>query len=100
MRIEILIVLITAFFIANVYHNGKYVQLLKQGKKYYQMGAIAFLGLSSYLFIKKKPSEAKSMLSSANDLIRAMPVDKSSADFLTPFINAVTDPPSPIRLLP
>lgn len=87
MKFELTIFVITAFFIANVYHDGKYVQLLKSWKKYYQMITIAFVGLSAYLFIRKNPSESRSLFTHANGLIKYMPIDKEAGDFLTPFLN-------------
>jgi len=59
MKFEILIVVATMFLIANTYHDGKYVSLLKSWKKYYQMIGIAFVGLSSYAYIKKYPSDSR-----------------------------------------
>ena len=37
MKLELLIVLVTGFFIANTYYDGKIVQIMKGWKKYYQM---------------------------------------------------------------
>ena len=51
MRLELLIIGLTVFFIFNTYHNGKYTKLLMSYKKYYTMGFIAFLGISFYLLI-------------------------------------------------
>lgn len=87
MKVELLIILITVFFIANVYTDGKYVKLLKSWKKYYQMAGIGFVGLSTYLFMKKNPSQSKSLLTHANGIIKYMPIDKESSDILTPFLN-------------
>jgi hypothetical protein len=87
MKFELTIFIITAFFIANIYHDGKYVQLLKSWKKYYQMISIAFIGLSAYLFIRKNPSESRSLLSHANGLIKYMPIDKDAGDLLSPLFN-------------
>ena len=84
MRYGLLILGTTAFMIANVYHDGKYVALLKSWKKYYQMAFIGFLGLSAYLFIKKNPAQSSSLLVHANDLIKYMPIDRNTTDFLTP----------------
>ena len=53
MKTELLIVAVTAFFIANIYHDGKYVTMVKSWKKYYQMAGIAFAGVSAYAFLKK-----------------------------------------------
>ena len=66
MKIELLIFGITAFFIINTYHDGKYVAILKSWKKYYQMATFAFLGLSLYLFMKRHPNHSRSLLQHAN----------------------------------
>ena len=84
MRYGVLILGITAFMIANVYHDGKYLAMLKSWKKYYQMAFIGFLGLSAYLFIRKHPTQSNNLLIHANDLIKYMPIDKDAGDFLTP----------------
>ena len=87
MKFELTIFIITAFFIANVYYDGKYVQLLKSWKKYYQMISIAFIGLSAYLFIRKNPTETRTLFTHANGLIKYMPIDKEAGDLLTPLFN-------------
>ena len=53
MKFELLLIAITGFFIVNTYYDGKYVQMLKSWKKYYQMAGIAFVGISAYAFMKK-----------------------------------------------
>ena len=72
MRYGLLIFGATAFLIANIYNDGKYVTLLKSWKKYYQMAFIGFLGLSAYLFIRKHPTHSKNLFVHANDLIKYM----------------------------
>ena len=90
MRFGLLIFLFTGFFIANVYHDGKYVALLKTWKKYYQMAFIGFLGLSAYLFIRKHPNHSKSLFVHANDLIKYMPIDKEAGNLLSPILDLST----------
>ena len=87
MKFELLIFGITGFFIANVYHDGKYVQLVKTWKKYYQMAGIAFIGLSAYLFIRKYPGHSRSLFEHANGMIKYMPIDKEASDLLTPLLD-------------
>mgnify|MGYP001357708180 CR=1 FL=1 len=87
MKIELLIIILTGFFIANTYYDGKYIQLLKSWKKYYQMGMIAFAGLSLYLFIKKNPEKGHDLIQNANGLIKYMPIDKEAGDMLGPILN-------------
>lgn len=87
MKVGFLIFIITGFLIADIYHDGKYSKLLKSWKKYYQISFIGFLGLSAYLFIRKHPNQSKSLLFHANELIKYMPIDKNSRDFLTPLFD-------------
>ena len=87
MKIEFLILGLTAFFIANAYHDGKYVAILKSWKKYYQMAFIGFLGLSLYIFIKRNPAQSHSLIKHANGIIKYMPIDKNTTDMLTPILD-------------
>lgn len=86
-RIGLIIFSITAFLIADTYHDGKYTKLVKSWKKYYQMAFIGFLGLSAYLFIKKHPNQSKSLMVHANELIKYMPIDKDAGDLLSPLLD-------------
>jgi len=87
MKIELLVVGITVFFIADTYYNGKYIAILKSWKKYYRMAIYAFFGISFYILLKKKPMESRSLLHHANGIIKYMPIDKEASDLLTPFFN-------------
>jgi hypothetical protein len=91
MRSEILIFGITLFFIANIYHDGKYLELLKSWKKYYQMAFIGFLGLSAYLFIKRNPVQGRNLFVNANNLIKYMPIDKEAGDLLSPLLDLTSN---------
>ncbi len=86
MKIELLIFGVTAFFVANTYYDGKYVQMVKSWKKYYQMAGIAFVGISAYAFMKKYPSHSHSLLSHANGIIKYMPIDKEAGDLISPIL--------------
>ena len=87
MKFELLVFGITAFFIANVYHDGKYVHIIKSWKKYYQMAGIGFVGLSAYLFMKKYPGHSRSLFTHANGIIKYMPIDKDATDLLSPLLD-------------
>lgn len=84
MKLELLIIAITAFFIYDVYKDQQYSKLFKHYKKYYQMAGIGFVGLSMLVFFKKNPGQGKSMLGNAVDMLKYLPIDKQSADMLTP----------------
>ena len=87
MRVEIVIIAITAFFIFNTYHDGKYSKMLLSYKKYYKMAFIGFLGISFYLLLKRNPAKCRNMLVNANNVIKYMPIDKSSLDLLSPIMD-------------
>ena len=87
MKLELLVFGITGFLVVNTYYDGKYTKMLQIGHKYLKMAMFAFIGVSIYLFIKKNPSETKSMLGHANDIIRYMPIDKNTADLISPIFD-------------
>jgi hypothetical protein len=84
MKYVLLIAAITAFFMADVYHDGKYTQMLKSGKKYYQMAGIAFAGISAYALFKKDPAGVHGLVSSANGVLRNMPLDHEAGEIFAP----------------
>ena len=87
MHIRKWVILITIFFVANTYYEGKYTNYLILGKKYYKMIMYGFIGLSIYMFIKKHPNESQNMLIHANSLIRYMPIDKNTSDLISPIMD-------------
>ena len=86
-NIQILIILVTGFIILNVYHDGKYIELLKSGKKYYIMIGYAFIGLSIFLLIQNKPNDGVKLIKHATNMVKFMPIDKNSSDLLTPALD-------------
>lgn len=87
MRIEIVILAITAFFIYDAYHDGKYMKMLRTGKKYYQMAFYGVMGLGIYLMLKRSPEQSKNMLHCANNMVKYLPIDKSSLGLLNPIMD-------------
>ena len=90
MRLEIFVLGLTAFFIYNAYNDGKYLKLLLTFKKYYTMIFYALLGVGIYLLLKKNPSNGQKMLLHANNLVKFMPIDKTSLDMLSPILDFTT----------
>ena len=90
MRIEILIIGITSFLIYNAYYDGKYTKILLAYKKYYKMALIGFLALCFYIMVKRNPSQTKNMLLYTNNMIKYMPIDKSSMDMISPIFDLST----------
>jgi hypothetical protein len=87
MRLEIFILGLTAFFIYNAYHDGKYTKMLMSFKKYYQMIFFSIIGVSLYLLLKKNPAQGKNMLLYANNMVKYMPIDRSTMDMITPIFD-------------
>jgi hypothetical protein len=87
MKLELFILGVTAFLIYNAYHDGKYTKMFFSYKKYFQMGFMALLGISLYLLIKRDPLQCKKILLHANNVVKYMPIDKSSMDMLSPIVD-------------
>jgi 5-methylcytosine-specific restriction endonuclease McrA len=87
MRIEIWILLATAFFVYDTYHEGKYLKMLMSYKKYYTMMFYAVVGIGIVLLMKRNPSNCKQLLSNANNLVKYMPIDKSSMALFSPIFD-------------
>ena len=90
MRIEILVFGITSFLLYNAYNDGKYTKMLLAYKKYYKMAFIGFLALCFYIMVKRNPSQTKNMLLYTNNMIKYMPIDKSSMDMISPIFDLST----------
>lgn len=90
MRLEILVFGIAAFLIYNAYYDGKYTKMLLAYKKYYKMAFIGFLALCFYIMVKRNPSQTKNMLLYTNNMIKYMPIDKSSMDMISPIFDLST----------
>ena len=90
MRLELLILLIAGFFMANIYTDGKYMTMLLSWKKYYQMAGIAVGALMLYILLKKNPLRAKEIITTSNDYIKYLPIDKNTSNFISPILDFTT----------
>lgn len=87
MRLEIIIFLITALMIANVYTDGKYLALVRSNKKYLQMGGIALGGLMLYILFKKFPERAQNIIRGSNEYLKYLPVNSGTASMVSPILD-------------
>jgi len=87
MKIQFIVLAITAFLIINTYYDGKFTKLFAVNQKFVKMATFGFMGLSLLLFMKRNPGQTKEMLVHANDMIKYMPVSKGTMDILTPFFD-------------
>ena len=87
MKLEIFIIGVTLFFIINTYLDGRLFQYIKRWKKYYQIGLFAFIGLCTYLMLKKNPHHMKDICKNANQYVKMMPIDRNTQNILMPIID-------------
>lgn len=90
MKLELIIFGVTGFLLYNSYYDGKFTKQLLVYKKYYKMAFIGFLAICFYLMIKRNPLQTKNMLLYTNNLIKYMPIDRSSMDLITPIFDLST----------
>ena len=87
MKIELLILGITVFFMYNAYYDGKILKKIMHYKKYYQIAIFGLLGIGIYLIIKRNPNDTRKILMNANNVVKYMPIDKSSLDMISPILD-------------
>lgn len=87
MKIELLILLIFGFLIANTYYDNKLLEKIKSWKKFYKMAFYGFIGLCVFLIIKKTPNKSYEILNHANQFIKFMPLDRNAKNLFEPFID-------------
>ena len=87
MRVELIIFAIAGFLIYNTYHGNKYSKIILSYKKYYQIIIIAIVAISICLLIRRDPVKSRQMLLYANNMIKYMPIDKSSMSIITPIFD-------------
>ena len=87
MKFEFIIIFVTAFIIYNIYSDGKYTKWYYQWKKEIQMGIVGLVGLSLYLVFKRNPSHCKNILLHANNVVKYMPIDKSTMGMISPILD-------------
>ena len=87
MRIEIILFLITAFLVANIYTDGKYYKLLLSWKKYYQMAGIILGAFVLYWLLKKNPKRAGEMIRTSNEYLKYLPIDHNTSSFISPILD-------------
>lgn len=87
MKLEIFILAVTIFFIANAYYDGKLLDIIKKWKKFYQIAFFAFAGLCIYLMLKKNPHHIQDLCKNANQYVKFMPIDRNTQNIMMPLID-------------
>jgi 5-methylcytosine-specific restriction endonuclease McrA len=87
MRLEIILILVTAFLVGNIYTEGKLTKLLLSWKKYYQMAGIVAGACFVYWLMKKNPMNSGQMLATTSEYIKYMPLDSHTSSMITPILD-------------
>ena len=90
MKQELIFLGITGFIALNVYYDGKYTKMIMGWKKHFKIISVCGFFLIMYLFMKKHPNDYVSLLTNVNGMIKYLPIDKQSADMITPLLHATT----------
>lgn len=87
MRVEIVIFLITAGLIGNIYTDGVFLKKLLSYKKYYQMAGIGFGGLVVWWLLKKNPHKANEMIATSHEYLKYLPIDQNVSNIISPILD-------------
>lgn len=87
MRFELIIFVIAAAVMANIYTEGKYLHTLMSYKKYYQMAGVAVVAFMLFWLMRKNPVQAHQMLAASNDYIKYLPVDRNASSIISPILD-------------
>ena len=87
MKQELIFIAIAAFLGMNIYHDGKYTKMIMGWKKHFKIISVCGFFLIMYLFMKKHPNDYVSLLTNVNGMIKYLPINKDSADLITPILS-------------
>jgi len=87
MKVEFLFFCIIAFFIYDAYKKQKYTKMLFSLKNYFKSFFWIFSILCVYIYIKKQPNKSQNLLLYANNIIKSLPIDKSSMAMFSPIVD-------------
>jgi hypothetical protein len=87
MRIELIIFVITAGIIGNIYTDGVFLKKLLSYKKYYQMAGIGFGGLMVWWLLKKNPNKANEMIATSHEYLKYLPIDQNVSNIISPILD-------------
>lgn len=90
MRAEIWILGITCFLMYDAYHDRKYTKYIMSYKKYYMIAFYGLLGIGIFLMMRRNPAECKTMLLHANNVVKYLPINRSSMDMINPIMDFTT----------
>jgi HNH endonuclease len=87
MRIEIVIFIIAGFIMYNIYTDGRLLKHALSYKKYYQMAGVAVGAFVLYWLIRKNPHQTRNIITTTNDYIKYLPVDRNATSIISPILD-------------
>jgi hypothetical protein len=86
MKLELLVITITFFFIYNTWYDNKMINIFHHWKKHIKIAGIIFAAFMFYFVMKKKTFD-KNLLLYTNEFIKYLPVDKSNINAFSPIFD-------------
>ena len=86
MKTEVLLLGVVSFVAVDIYYDNMYTKRLAAYKKHAKIAGVIFTAFSTYIFLKRNPSESMSLVSQLSSAIRCMPIDKESKDLISPWL--------------
>lgn len=93
MNIQLWIIIICGLLLYNIYYETNLLKNVQKYKKYYKMAMVVLFGFGVLKILKGAPKLSYENMSTMNQFIRVLPIDKNSKDLLTPFL--LPDSPNP-----
>jgi hypothetical protein len=87
MRIGIILFLVAAAVMANIYTEGRLLKSLTKYRKYYQMAGVGLAAIAIYVLFTKNPQRARDLVFTSNEYLKYMPVDKNATSILSPILD-------------
>lgn len=87
MRIEIILFLATCALLFHIHTDGMYLKRILSSKKQLKMGAVILGAIFVYYMVKRNPMKAKDLVMSSNEYIKYLPIDKNTANFISPILD-------------
>ena len=87
MRIEFILFIIAGAVMYNIYTDGKFLKMLFSYQKYYKMMGVALFAFMLFYLFRKNPNDARNIITTTNDYIKYLPLDRSTSSFITPILD-------------
>jgi|TARA_B110000967_G_C18847873_1_gene542973 hypothetical protein len=87
MRLELWLFVITGAVIFHIHTDGKYVKNIMQHTKYFKMGGVVVGAFVLYILLKKNPANAQNIITTSNEYLKYLPIDKNTTSMLSPILD-------------